>query len=230
MNALVGHTGLIGTVIGEDLDFDRCYNSANIDQIQDHEFDVVYCAAPSGNRWLANKTPELDNSAVANLIQNLKTVKAKKFVLISSVDAMYAPESVYGGNRLALELFAQTQFDTCHVVRLCTLIHPRITKNLLFDIRHQQHLDCVNGAMIRQYYPLSRLAQDIRLVMAHNIANINLVSEPVSDQEVMQMFCPGRTLITNSVRPYNLHSTYPFGQYVLSKQQVFEHISEYMHD
>ena len=230
MNALIGHTGLIGTVLGASIEFDQTYNSATIEQIQNAEFDTVYCAAPSGNRMLANQQPDWDTNNVKYLADCLRTVTANRFVLISTVDAVHAPESVYGGNRLALEHFAQTQFDRCHVIRLCTLIHPRISKNLLFDIRHQQYLDRVNGAMVRQYYPLSRLCKDIDTVIAHNIREINLVSEPVSDQEMMQRFSPTTVLINKSTVPYNLHSQEPFGQYVLTKSQVFEHVQEYMND
>lgn len=230
MNALIGYTGLIGTVLSENIEFDQTYNSANINQIQHSEFDTIYCAAPSGNRLQAKHKPEWDTNSIRHLADNLRTVTANRFVLIGSVDAVYAPDSVYGSNRLALEHFAQTQFECCHVIRLCTLIHSRISKNLLFDIRHRQYLDCINSAMIRQYYPLSRLCRDINTVIQHDIKEINLVSEPVSDQEIMQRFCPNAVLTSTPVPPYNLHSRAPFGQYVLSKLEVFEHVAEYMND
>ncbi len=230
MNALIGHTGLIGTVLGSSIEFDHVYNSGNIDQIKNLAFDTVYCAAPSGNRMLANLRPEWDTNSVQHLTDCLKTVAANRFVLISTVDTVHAPETVYGGNRLALECFVQTQFDCCHIVRLCTLIHPTITKNLLFDIRHRCYLDQVNGAQIRQYYSLQRLAADIDTVLKHDLRVVNLVSEPVSDQEIMSRFCPDCTVQSQPVRPYDLHSTEPFGQYVLTKHQVFNAVSEYIND
>jgi hypothetical protein len=230
MNALIGHTGLIGSVLSTGIDVDQSYNSANIDQIQHCEFNTVYCAAPSGNRLQANCKPDQDNQNIQRLVNNLRTVSANRFVLISSVDAVYAPNSVYGSNRLSLEHFAQTQFEHCYVIRLCTLIHPRISKNLLFDIRHQQYLDRVNGAVVRQYYPLSRLCTDIATVIQHNIREINLVSEPVPDSEMMQQFCADVVLNNEPVLPYDLHSQEPFGQYVLSKAEVFKYVTEYMND
>jgi hypothetical protein len=230
MKALIGHTGLIGSVLAQGIEVDLCYNSSNIEQIEHGEFDTVYCAAPSGNRLRANQDPDWDTKNIQRLADNLRTVSANRFVLIGSVDAVYAPNSVYGGNRRALEHFAQTQFERCHVIRLCTLIHPTISKNLLFDIRHRQYLDRVNGSVVRQYYPLSRLCRDIDTVIEHNIREINLVSEPVSDQEIMQRFSPNSVLTTTPVPPYDLHSCAPFGQYVLSKSKVFEHITEYMND
>lgn len=230
MHALIGHTGLIGSVLADNIQFDRTYNSSNIDQIKHCDFDTVYCAAPSGNRLLANKQPSWDSASTTQLIASLTLVRAQRLVLISSVDTVYAPESVYGSNRLALENFVLDRFAFCHVVRLCTLIHRSIGKNLLFDIKHRQYLDSVNSAMIRQYYPLSRLSTDIDTVIQHNLSTVNLVSEPVSDQEVMQKFCPDVTMTTVPVRPYDMRSQAPFGQYVLTKSQVFEHIAEYIND
>lgn len=230
MNALIGHTGLIGTVLGASVDIESTYNSVNIDQIQNLHFDTVYCAAPSGNRFLVNQQPTQDVNNIQHLVSNLRTITADRFVLISTVDAVHAPESVYGGNRLALEQFVQTQFEQCHIIRLCTLIHSTISKNLLFDIKHRQHLDCVNAAVTRQYYPLTRLCADISTVIEHGISTINLVSEPVSDREIIQQFCPDVAMANTPIRPYDLHSVKPFGQYVITHQQVLEYIAEYLND
>jgi hypothetical protein len=230
MNALIGHTGLIGSMLAGGVDLDLTYNSANIDQIAHREFDTVYCAAPSGNRLLVSQDPAWDNKNIQRLVDSLRTVRVNRFVLIGSVDAVYAPESAYGGNRLVLEHFVQTQFELCHVIRLCTLIHPKITKNLLYDIRHRQYLDRINGAMVRQYYPLSRLCADIGCVIQHDVRTVNLVSEPVSDQDIITQFCPDVAIPHTPVRSYDLHSTEPFGKYVISRPQVFEYITEYLND
>jgi hypothetical protein len=230
MKTLIGHTGLVGSVLANGINTDLSYNSANIEQIEHGKFDTVYCAAPSGNRLLANHDPAWDTENIQRLVRSLRTVTANRFVLISSVDAVYTPESAYGSNRLALEHFAQTQFELCHVIRLCTLIHPRITKNLLYDIKHYQYLDRVNGAMIRQYYPLSRLCADIGRVIQHDIRTVNLVSEPVSDRDIIAQFCPDIVTTDTPVRPYDLHSVEPFGKYVISRQRVLEYVTEYMND
>lgn len=230
MNALIGHTGLVGSVLIAGIDFDITYNSFNIEQIQNCEFDTVYCAAPSGNRMLANQRPDWDTDSIGRLIGNLRTISADRFVLISTVDTVHAPESVYGSNRLMLEQFVQTQFEHFHVVRLCTLIHPAITKNLLFDIKHARYLDRINGSVIRQYYPLSRLCADIDTVLLHNIRETNLVSEPVSDQEIVDRFCPDVTTINSLTKPYALQCCAPFNKYVLTKQQIFEQVAEYLND
>jgi hypothetical protein len=230
MKALIGHTGLIGSVLARGIEVDLCYNSSNIEQIEHGEFDTVYCAAPSGNRLRANQDADWDTKNIQRLARSLRTVTANRFVLIGSVDAVYAPDSVYGGNRLALEHFAQTQFELCHVIRLCTLIHPNISKNLLYDIRHRQYLDRVNGAMVRQYYPLSRLCADIGRVIRHDVRTVNLVSEPVADQDIITQFCSDIATVNTPVKPYDLHSVEPFGKYVLSRQQVLEYVTEYLND
>lgn len=230
MNALIGYTGLVGSALSAGIDFDVTYNSSNIDQIQHCEFDTVYCAAPSGNRLLANQQPDWDTNSVCSLVNNLRTISADKFVLISTVDTVHAPESVYGNNRRMLEHFVLTQFEQCYVIRLCTLIHLDISKNLLFDIKHARYLDRINSDVVRQYYPLSRLCADIDTVLLHDVREINLVSEPVSDQEIVDRFCPDIVTISMPAKPYDLQCRAPFDKYVLSKQQVFEQVAEYLND
>jgi len=230
MNALIGSNGLIGSVLAQGIEFDQCYNSANIAALANQTFDTVYCAAPSGNRLQANRDPNWDNKSIDTLIDVLRTVRIGKFVLISTVDAVHAPESVYGGNRLRLEQFAQSNFDVCYVVRLCTLIHSAISKNILFDIKHKQYLDNINGATVRQYYPLTRLCNDIQTVLDNNIREINLVSEPVSDGEICSEFCADVAVSSAPARPYDLHCVEPFGSYIISRQQVLQHISAYIND
>ena len=150
MLALIGHTGLIGGVLKSSLTFDLEYNSSNINDIQGRHFDTVYCAAPSGNRLLASQYPEQDTCNVYSLIENLKTITANRFILISSGDVVVSPESVYGNNRGQLEKFVKTQFDNHHVIRLCTLIHPDIKKNILYDLKHSLYTFYLNQIRIKK--------------------------------------------------------------------------------
>ena len=89
-NALIGYTGFVGGNILKQHSFEHLYNSKNIEEIQNKNFELIVCAAAPGTKWLANKEPENDMATIERLITNLKTVTAKKFVLISSID-VYSP-------------------------------------------------------------------------------------------------------------------------------------------
>jgi len=229
MLALIGQSGLIGGVLKSRLAFDAEYNSSNIINIQGQHFDTVYCAAPSGNRLLATRCPEQDTHSVQALIENLKTITANRFVLISSVDVIHAPESVYGNSRSQLENFVKNKFSNHHVIRLCTLIHPDIKKNILYDLKHSMYLDKINGNEARQYYPLNRLIEDINVVIDNDIQEINLVSEPIENRMIVDRFFPGQQINHMPCEPYNLScGKSPFGHYILTKDQTFDYIEQYL--
>ena len=229
MLALIGKTGLVGGVLKSSITFDLEYNSSNINDIQGQHFDNLYCAAPSGNRLLASKYPEQDTYNVYSLIENLKTITANRFILISSVDVVHAPESVYGNSRGQLEKFVKTQFSNHHVIRLCTLIHPNIKKNILYDLKHSLYLDKINGKEVRQYYPLHRLIDDIDTVIDHNIQDINFVSEPIENQTIIDRFFPSVRANSTSCKPYNLScEKAPFGYYNFTKSQTFDYVEQYL--
>lgn len=75
MRALIGHTGFIGKILSEQIDFNKFYNSSNIESIIDNTFDEVYCAAPTGSRIYANNNAELDLANTKKLINILKKNK-----------------------------------------------------------------------------------------------------------------------------------------------------------
>ena len=52
----------------EQKDFDFCYNSKNIKDIDGMEFDLVICAGVSGVKWKANKFPKEDYNELSKLI------------------------------------------------------------------------------------------------------------------------------------------------------------------
>ena len=82
--ALIGYTGFIGSNL---LDFNKKlikYNSKNIYKIRNRKFDIVICAGTSSKIWLSKKNPIEDKKKIKNLIDNLQTIKTKKFVHLNS--------------------------------------------------------------------------------------------------------------------------------------------------
>ena len=126
--ALIGYTGLVGGILSKKTRFDTLYNSQNIKEIQGRNFDYVICAGVPGVKWKAIQDPEKDLQNIKHLITNLKSIKAKKFILISTVDVYHNPLGVdeispisleglhsYGKHRRYVEEFVQDKFD-CHLI------------------------------------------------------------------------------------------------------------------
>lgn len=145
-NALIGHTGFVGGQLLRQTDFEALFNSKNIADINNHEFEYVICAAAPGSMFEANKFPDADKARIDQLISDISGVKTKTFILISTIAVLEnfsAPDETtaafdstvaYGRNRRTLEAFCAAHFARCLVVRLPALFGAGIKKNFLFDI------------------------------------------------------------------------------------------------
>ena len=76
MKALIGYNGFVGSNLKKRIKFQKFYNSSNIHKIKKFFFEEVYCAAPHGIKFLANKYPNKDKKIIPfykNII-GIKTV------------------------------------------------------------------------------------------------------------------------------------------------------------
>ena len=55
-------------------------------RIEGKSFDMVVCAGAPAQKWIANREPETDREKIEGLINHLKSVQCKTFILISTVD------------------------------------------------------------------------------------------------------------------------------------------------
>jgi len=145
--ALIGHSGFVGGHLRRQAHFDAEYNSRTIDGAAGSEFDLVVCAAAPGSMFEANNFPDRDRASVDRLIDQLSQVRARRFVLISSIAVLadfaggddegttaFQAERAYGRHRRALEAFVEDRFDDRLIVRLPALMGAGLKKNFLFDI------------------------------------------------------------------------------------------------
>jgi hypothetical protein len=58
--ALVGYTGFVGSNFMQQHSFTSLFNSKNINEIADQQFNLLVCAGVSAVKWLANQEPEND--------------------------------------------------------------------------------------------------------------------------------------------------------------------------
>lgn len=193
--ALIGYTGFVGGNILAQHSFASLYNSKNSEEIQGQEFDLVVSAGVSAVKWLANKEPENDRAGIARLIENLKKIKTKKFVLISTIDVYSTTADVdegtvidkgtlapYGKHRRELEEFVANNFDAL-IVRLPGIYGPGMKKNPLFDLLHESYT-YIHHASQLQFYDLRNIWADITSALDKKLKLVNFVTEPVTLKEI----------------------------------------------
>ena len=146
-DALIGHTGFVGSNLAQQHNFPNQYNTRNIMDAVGQYFHTVVCAAAPGSMIEANRSPEADKAQIDALCQSLERIKCKRFVLISSIAVLhrfdgqdiegaetFQSEVAYGQNRRALEEFCEHTFERSLILRLPALYGQGLKKNFLFDL------------------------------------------------------------------------------------------------
>jgi len=196
-NALIGYSGFVGSTLLRQTKFKSLYRSTNIADIKNQSFDTIVCAGAPAQKWIANKEPEADRQKIQDLIDHLKTVQCKKFVLISTVDVFQNPIGVdensavdksnlhaYGLNRRLLEEFVEKQFAGHLIIRLPGLVGPGLRKNVIYDFLNDNNVTAIDSRGIFQFYPMVNLWADIQCALGAGLRLVHLTAEPVSVADV----------------------------------------------
>ncbi len=150
-SALIGYTGFVGSNLDSQFKFNEKYNSKNIKDIENKEYDLVICSGIPASMWLANNFPEKDLENINSLLNILKTVRAKSFVLISSIAVFSQPvknidedsqcfenDLAYGKNRRYAEKVIEDSFNNSLIIRLPALFGKGLKKNFIYDLLNQE--------------------------------------------------------------------------------------------
>jgi hypothetical protein len=247
-DALIGYTGFVGGALLRDHPFAATFNSRNIEEIRGQSFDRVVCAGVSAVKWLANKEPEQDWQGISRLIDCLKEVSAKSFVLISTIDVYREPNGAtendvppleglhpYGLHRLRLEAFIAERFARHTIVRLPALFGPGLKKNALYDLIHRNQPEKIVPNAAFQWYPTRRLSQDLDRIDAAGVELINITAEPVPMETIRRHFFPEVAVGAPVATPplYDLRSIHDTllggrGGYHLSAGQVLAEMADFV--
>ena len=220
--AVVGN-GLISKRLQQFVNATHIFDSKQLLDLPLREYSTVYVAAPSGNRIWASQNPGFDQASTGLLIRNLLVTKCKRIVLISTGDTQVRPDTGYGKNRLELENAIRGHFENHYIIRLPGLIGNDITKNILYDIKHKtEWVSAINGAVKQQWYPLDDLKHDIPKIINGDERVVNLGSEPILNQNIVNQFSDTTNVNFESGVDYDLKP------YKYTKEQIFEQISLYM--
>lgn len=221
--ALIGSNGTIGSSILTNMSFTHVYNSDNISEIKLHKFDLVVVAAPSGNRLTVNKDPGADLHNIETIMDAILHTQIDRLVLISTVDTISYPDTAYGSHRLQLENFVATHCTQYHILRPSTLVGCNIKKNVLFDLKNNLFVDKIDPAAVVQWCPLDTMHNEIDYVITNNITELNLVSEPIANQDIINKFFPGVT--THSKLQSKKYNVQP---YRYTREEIYTAIGNYL--
>lgn len=197
MDALIGFSGFVGQSLLRQRSFDFLYRSTNIGDIRGRSFDLLVCSGAPAQKWIANREPERDAEVINGLIENLKLVSAKTFVLISTVDVFGARSIMdentpvetdnlhaYGLNRYRLEEFVRSHFACVKIIRLPGLVGPGLRKNAIYDLKHGNNVAAIDSRGVFQFYPMVNLWADICRAISLDGDLFHFSSAPVSMEEV----------------------------------------------
>ncbi len=246
-NALIGFSGFVGSTLLKRAYFSALYRSTNIHEIENHEFDVVVCAGAPAQKWIANRNPAEDRQKIDSLIDHLRTIKCKTFILISTVDVFKEPIGVdestpvdesglhaYGLHRRLLEKFVVQYFPSYLIVRLPGLVGPGLRKNVVFDFLNNNNLHAIESRGVFQFYPMTNLWYDIQIALKAGLSLVHLTAEPISVADVsLQGF--GRPFIQTLENPparYDMQTRHAqifgsLGQYQYSARETIQAIRAY---
>lgn len=247
--ALIGYSGFLGSNLKKQNNFNYFYNSKNISEIKNKNFDLIVCCAPNAEKWLANKEPLKDLNNIKKLIENLNQTKCKKFILLSTVDVFVNPIDVdentlidennlnpYGLHRRFFEKFIQDKFNNHLIIRLPALVGNGLKKNAIFDLHNKNQISKINNKSFFQFYPVNILWQNIELANKSNLKIVHFNSKPISINEIaIKCFKIKLKYEENTIlQKYDMRSLYVKifhnnkNFYHLTKDEVISSINEYI--
>jgi nucleoside-diphosphate-sugar epimerase len=247
-NALIGYSGFVGSTLRRQAHFSALYRSTNIHEIENHEFDVVVCAGAPAQKWIANREPADDRKKIDLLISHLRTVKCKKFILISTVDVFKEPIGVdestlvdeaglhpYGLHRRLLEKYVEQSFETHLIVRLPGLVGPGLRKNVIFDFLNKNNFHAIESRGVFQFYPMVNLWFDIQKALQEGLSLLHLTAEPISvaDISLHGFGKPFTHTLANPPARYDMQTRHApifgssTGQYQYSARETIQAIRAY---
>ncbi len=146
MKSLVGCTGFVGQNLAASCSFDGLYHSKNIGEAYGTNPEWLVYAGVRAEMFLANRDPQQDRERIGQAIENIKRIRPKYLVLISTI-SVYGEQTcadekteihteqltAYGKNRLYLEQWAEAEMEHVLIVRLPALYGMGIKKNFIYD-------------------------------------------------------------------------------------------------
>jgi len=247
-NAIFGYTGLVGSHLLTNYKFNYLYNSKNINDSRDKEFDIIFICCIPAVKWFSNKFPDKDKEDIENIKNVFKTIKSNKVILISTIDIYndinnksnentlieYNNNHTYGKNRYLFELFIKDNFTNYNIIRLPALFGQGLKKNIIYDLLNNNNINSISKNTSFQWYNLEWLKDDINICINNNIKECNLFTEPVNTKEILNLFNYDYNNNPNNLFNYDCETIYSIffnsnvNGYIRNKEIVFNDIKKFI--
>jgi hypothetical protein len=226
-NCIIGSTGFVGTALQAQHDFIGKYTSRNIASIGDEPYDTVVCAAAPGSMLEANTAPDSDERKIMALCDQLRNVRTRRFVLISSIAVLenfdgkddegttrFQTALAYGRNRRALEVACTEIFEQCLVMRLPALFGPGLRKNFIFDLMNPMPsmLNAARMEVLRNGLPPAQMAFLETVYTLDPATGMLKLNRPVYNAapQRMELDAAVGSLEASSIQFHNPETTYQY--------------------
>lgn len=194
--ALLGYTGFVGSNLAEKHAFDDVYNTSNIADLRDQEYDLIVSTANRADSHRINEHPDDDRAEVDALIDTIESARAKRLVLISTVcvypggstpneETTLDPRGLtpYGVNRLHQERRLSEKFDTL-IVRLPQLYGNNLKKGVVYDLLNDYRVEHIRPDVQFQHYDVRNLWADISAALDAGLSSLNVASPPLTNRDL----------------------------------------------
>ena len=249
-NAIFGYTGFVGSYLTRFYKFNSLYNSKNITDAKYKLFDTIFISCIPAKKWMANKFPYKDTNTISNIKSIIKTIKANKVILISTIDIYnninnksnentnidYLNNHTYGKNRYLFEQFIETHFKNVYIIRLPALFGNGLKKNIIFDLINNNNVDKIYINSKFQWYNLEWIKEDIDICLKNKLKKCNFFTEPIETSKILKLFENKYKFENNPVKLFNYdcctknYKYFKFGHngYIRNKDIVYRSIEYFI--
>lgn len=263
MIALVGYTGFVGSnlYVRASNRIEGVYDIQNVEKAYGLEPDVLVFAALRSDRQLARRAPYEDYERVLEAQRTIKKINPAKLVLISTTDVYRNPVGVdeensvfaigsnradkegvmpYNLNRYYFEEWARKNYSELLIMRLARPYGLNPRDNFLKDFTDENFVKQTGSKNRYQFYPLSRIWEDIQTALVERLPVVNMTSEPVSAEELYHCLT-GKTLkqasgkapsqkapATEDVMTIHAKKFGSSGNYICSKSEILGSIKQFV--
>lgn len=250
MKYILGATGVVGSSLMEQTQFEKGFCSKNLnDVLSIPDGEEIYLSCLPAQKWLVNQNLGNDLDNINRVVNTLKQKKFSKVILISTIDvycetASFADENVnpgftklsYGHNRRLFELLVKefVKTEDLKIFRLPAIFNKNIKKNVIYDLINNNNLEKILNNSYFQWYNLDNLYDDI-LRFSRKYPNdqvFNLFPEPLHTSQLVSLFPNAQDKVDYNAQglQYNYCTKYTNDNYLHSSKQSLEEIRKLINE